>query len=375
MWAPTVQEVINAWLDQFIRRGPRAVDPDHYIFVLSVFVLTSSLVLLWQALQVFIDLVIIFFCPNLGVDMQFVLFYIIIAYCNMLGMVSSIGAGSKSFDARPVLSRSRARDVYDCFAETGHAWGKDADSGYGGPAVNALLEMAEFDKANSVLDYGCGQGKLAELVLTRHGSSDNDGKNKNKSMTWKGVDQSPKMVHAFTKRCVERFGSERCNVVLLPDGDPCCLDVEKDSVDRFVSTYCLDLMSESDMYAVLEKAEECLDAKNGTLLLAGITWGYKNGNWKTFLMTLIWETLYRLSIETVGGCRPQLLRPYLEEKGWRVEKIVRTMPAGYPWMVSEVISARPPIKKNALNYWTWCKFIDVSRRFTWLLCSVCIKSF
>mmetsp|Transcript_11194 Transcript_11194/g.17313 ORF Transcript_11194/g.17313 Transcript_11194/m.17313 type:complete len:127 (+) Transcript_11194:407-787(+) len=112
----------------------------------------------------------------------------------------------------------------------------------------------------------------------------------------------------------------RCNAVLLPDGDPCYLDVEKDSVDRFVSTYCLDLMSESDMYTVLEKAEECLDSQNGILLLAGITWGYKNGNWKTFLMTLIWETLYRFSIETVGGCRPQLLRPYLEEKGWRVEK-------------------------------------------------------
>ena len=48
------------------------------------------------------------------------------------------------FESRPTLSRAEARSVYDGFAVKGHAGGRDASSGYGGPAVQALLAMAAF---------------------------------------------------------------------------------------------------------------------------------------------------------------------------------------------------------------------------------------
>ena len=51
---------------------------------------------------------------------------------------------------RPTLSRAEARSVYDGFAVKGHAGGRDASSGYGGPAVQALLAMAAFADARSV---------------------------------------------------------------------------------------------------------------------------------------------------------------------------------------------------------------------------------
>ena len=51
------------------------------------------------------------------------------------------------FDSRPTLSRAEARSVYDGFAVKGHAGGRDASSGYGGPAVQALLAMAAFAEA------------------------------------------------------------------------------------------------------------------------------------------------------------------------------------------------------------------------------------
>ena len=70
-------------------------------------------------------------------------------------------------DARAVLSRADARAVYDRFAEKGHIGGKDSSSGYGGPAVQAMLMMAAFSEAKCVIDYGCGQGKLAEVVLAQ----------------------------------------------------------------------------------------------------------------------------------------------------------------------------------------------------------------
>lgn len=258
---------------------------------------------------------------------------------------------NQSFDSRRTLNRSDARKVYDTFAETGHAGGKDASSGYGGPAVSALLEMADFGSARNVLDFGCGQGKLASLVLTNRAdrlSAAAEGEDPNKNgipFHWKGIDQSPNMIKKFQEECVDKFGKDICDVELIANGDPRNLmrSYEANSVDRFVSTYCLDLLSEDDMYGVLDLAEQCLDKERGLLLLSGITWGYSAGSLKVFAMTAVWELLYIIRRKKVGGCRPQALRPYLESRGWRIEKMVKTMPSGFPWMVSEVIAARPPL--------------------------------
>ena len=236
-------------------------------------------------------------------------------------------------DARPTLTRAEARAVYDGFAVKGHAGGRDASSGYGGPAVRALLTLAAFAEAKSVLDYGCGQGKLAELVLSSH-----------PELKWRGVDQSPMMIDK-AKEKLARFGP-RCSLELLASGDPATLEVPPSgSVDRFVSTYVLDLLSERDMNAVLDTAQASLHPERGLLLLAGITWGYRD-SWKTFFMTLVWELLYRFRRKVVGGCRPQLLEPYLKAKGWTIVRTVRTLPSGFPWMTSEVIAARPPSAQN-----------------------------
>jgi len=228
---------------------------------------------------------------------------------------------------RPTLTRTEAAAVYDNFAVTGHAGGRDASSGYGGPAVKALLTMAAFSQAKTVLDFGCGAGKLAELVLEQQ-----------PDLQWRGVDQSKLMVKAARQR-LARFG-DRVNIEYLERGEPRDLEMAPASVDRFVSTYCLDLMSEDDMFAVLDQAQHSL-RPSGLLLLAGITWGYRL-SLKTFFMTLVWELLYRFRRKTVGGCRPQNLEPYLLARGWTVVQSVRTRPAGFPWMASEVIVAKPP---------------------------------
>ena len=234
------------------------------------------------------------------------------------------------FDARPVLTRAEAVAVYDSFALKGHLGGKDASSGYGGPAITALLTMGAFAGAKTVVDYGCGQGKLAELLLTKH-----------PHLSWRGYDQSPEMCLRATERCHE-FGA-RAAVERLDSGDPIAIAATTParSVDRFVSTYCLDLLSEQDLYDVLAAAQRALNPERGILLLAGITWGYRL-SLKTFFMTLLWELLYRFTRKTVGGCRPQKLEQYLLSKGWIIVKSEVTMPVGFPWMASEVIAARPP---------------------------------
>mmetsp|Transcript_14665 Transcript_14665/g.35761 ORF Transcript_14665/g.35761 Transcript_14665/m.35761 type:complete len:312 (-) Transcript_14665:2315-3250(-) len=256
-----------------------------------------------------------------------------------------------SFDNRPTLTRSEARVVYDAFAapssspnKNGDGGGKeeiggnDVESGYGGPAVTSLIEMAGFRSATKVFEFGTGQGKLAALVLDDCSS-----------LEWNGVDQSPLMVDGFRRRCVDRFGYRRCTIELLETGNPSDLLVldqyPRHSFDRFVSTYVLDLLSEEDMYKVLDLAEYLLDPTNGRLLLAGITWGYRNGNIQTFLMTAIWELLYQIWRTKVGGCRPQVLEPYLTARGWTIKRIVTTLPDGYPWMISECLCATPPQRR------------------------------
>ena len=161
------------------------------------------------------------------------------------------------FDRRPVLSRDVACEVYDDFALKGHLGGKDASSGYGGPAVQALLELAALANASTVVEYGCGQAKLAELALARHANI----------ASWRAVDQSPHMCLRAHKR-MRPFGA-RFAIEHHPSGDPAAARLGG-GADRFVSTYVLDLLSEDDMLATLDLARRSL-APDGRLLLAGIT--------------------------------------------------------------------------------------------------------
>lgn len=235
-------------------------------------------------------------------------------------------------DGRPTLSRAQAREVYDGFARKGHIGGKDTSTGYGGPAVQALLTMALFGDAKTVFEFGCGQAKLANLVLADTAPH----------LSWTAVDQSPEMI-SRARQSMEPYG-DRFSCALLDTGEPAAAAKASGTVskvDRYISTFVLDLLSERDMYAVLDDAQARLEPKTGLLLLAGITWGWRD-SLRTFAMTLVWEVLYRFVPRVVGGCRPQQLAPYLRARGWTVVSEQRTLPNGFPWMVSEVIAARPP---------------------------------
>ena len=263
----------------------------------------------------------------------------------------------RSFDKRPTLSHQDAVDVYNKFAVSGHIGGKDSseDSGYGGPAVKALVEMAGFGKTScvkgqesiqKVFDYGCGQGKLAEYVLSIMedvtNNEDLESLTGPNSVHWHGVDQSPEMIVKFKERFYSHTSSKMdasCEYISNGDAAELLSMIPASSYDRFISTYCLDLLSEEDMYKVLTLAEHLIHP-DGEIILAGITYGWKDSV-KTFLMTLGWNLMYRIKPKVVGGCRPQNLIPYMKEMDWEITKVVRTKPQGFPWMMSEIICAKP----------------------------------
>lgn len=226
-----------------------------------------------------------------------------------------------------VVSRLQARGIYDKHGSTAND-ANDAESGYGGPTSAAVARMGEFETAESVMEYGCGRGKLMRALLANQALSE--------TATVTCIDQSEVMVQN-AKRALEQFGA-RVSVRHLPTGNP--RDVQEQTVDRFVSCYVLDLLSDADIGEVLALARRTLKPKDGRLVLAGITYG----SWRmpiTVYWTLRWELKRLWNPAQMGGCRPQRLAEYLDPAQWKVVTKELVFPVGRPWMCSEIVVAQP----------------------------------
>ena len=183
---------------------------------------------------------------------------------------------------RSVLSHEDARKFYDRFGSS-----QDLQWFYEDPAIRALIARASFPQAGAIVEFGCGTGRVAEMLLREHLSH---------SATYLAMDSSATMV-ALTRERLAPFG-DRARVVQT-DGSP-SLSEASASCDRFVSTYVLDLLSMADIQQVLTEAHRLL-TPDGRLALVGLTHG------ATFLARLVerlWTFGYRLRPSIVGGCRP-----------------------------------------------------------------------
>jgi ubiquinone/menaquinone biosynthesis C-methylase UbiE len=196
----------------------------------------------------------------------------------------------------PILTHAQARACYDRIG----AW-QDTQRFYEGPAVRDLVRQAGFEDAGSVLEFGCGTGRLAESLLDGHLGS---------TARYVGVDASPTMVGLARAR-LARFG-DRARV-LLTDGSP-ELPFEAESVDRFLSAYVLDLLSPSDIRAVLGEAHRLLP-EGGRVALVGLTHGATRPARR---VESVWIRIHGWRPELVGGCRPLELRSMLPERRWTV---------------------------------------------------------
>lgn len=221
-----------------------------------------------------------------------------------------------SVTASRLLSRSEARAVYDRIGRR-----QDAQAFYEDPALDVLVAHGAFDDAQSILEVGCGTGRLAERLLRAHCPPE---------ARYVGRDLSPRMVEIARDRLAP-FG-ERATVVQT-DG-ALKLDRPAESADRVVATYLLDLLSADDVRGVLAEAHRVLGS-GGRLCLAGLTWGESRlGR----AVSAVWSGLHALRPNWVGGCRPLHAQPFLEDGPWalRHREVVRVW--GVP---SEVLVATP----------------------------------
>lgn len=195
------------------------------------------------------------------------------------------------------ISPERTRRLYDRIGRL-----QDRQSFYEDPAVDALLAAAAFEGARSVVELGCGTGRLAARLLRDHLPPD---------ARYLGLDVSPRMVELARDR-VARW-AERAVVRLVDGSWP--LPVADAGADRFLVTYVLDLLSAADAAAALAEAHRVLEP-GGRLCVCGLTHGATPA---ARLLERLWLWVWRRWPAALGGCRPVTVANALAPEQWAIE--------------------------------------------------------
>lgn len=209
------------------------------------------------------------------------------------------------------LSHEEARRAYDRIG----SW-QDSQAFYEDFATRDLVRHCQFESAQAVFEFGCGTGRFARRLLKERLAA---------AATYRGVDVSPKMIRLARAKLAE-FG-ERAQVILSDGAAP--VSEPTASVDRFVSNYVFDLLSESDIAAVLAEAHRMLRA-GGRLCLTGLSPGHGVVS-RAFVRA--WSFVHQRSPLLVGGCRPIDLLPFLEDGSWKLLHHRALAPMGIPCAV------------------------------------------
>lgn len=209
----------------------------------------------------------------------------------------------------------QARRFYDRFAAK-----QDSQAFYEDPAIRRMIEHSDFGSATSIFEFGCGTGRLAELLLSNHLPS---------IAMYAGVDISPVMIE-IARRRLSRFANRIS--VTQTDGST-QLDAGSGSFDRFVSTYVFDLLSPGDAQRLLREAHRVLGT-NGLICLVGLTRGFTV---LTNCVSALWSAVYHIRPQLVGGCRPTRIAQHLTPELWEIQFNERVAPWGIP---SQIVVAQ-----------------------------------
>jgi ubiquinone/menaquinone biosynthesis C-methylase UbiE len=195
-----------------------------------------------------------------------------------------------------IFSHEQARAFYDRFGSR-----QDWQRFYEDRANADLIAQLSLQDAQAVFEFGCGTGRLAEMLLERALPS---------TAHYVGVDVSATMA-ALARKRLERF-APRAQIRL--SGGETTLDLEADSFDRFLSTYVLDLLSLDDIHTLIDEAHRVLVA-GGLLGVVSLTHGT---SLFARIVEKVWTTAHALRPGLVGGCRPISLGELVGSAQWQI---------------------------------------------------------
>lgn len=194
------------------------------------------------------------------------------------------------------LDYTGAKKYYDRFGAK-----QDSQSFYEDGAIELLIDHCDFQNARSVFELGCGTGRLAAHLLADHLPN---------SALYSGVDLSETMVD-LAKGAISQY-SDRARV--RQSTGNMSFPEESNSVDRFLSAYVFDLLSEADRCAAIAEARRIL-VPGGRICLVSLT---KGTTAFSSLVSSIWSGIWRLNPSLVGGCKPIQLQPLFDQIDWQI---------------------------------------------------------
>jgi cyclopropane fatty-acyl-phospholipid synthase-like methyltransferase len=184
-----------------------------------------------------------------------------------------------------------------------------------------MIRNGDLPGARSVLEMGCGTGRLARRLLRDHLPPD---------ATYTGIDLSPVMVRIARTR-LKAFAPRA--TIVLSDGSMRLPD-HPGGFDRVVSSYVMDLLSPEDIGDFIHEARAVL-APEGRICLVSLTCG--EGRLSRSL-GWIWNRIHRLEPRLLGGCRPVRLTEFLDPSAWSILHHATITTWG---VASEILIARP----------------------------------
>ncbi|MDE2430715.1 MAG: class I SAM-dependent methyltransferase, partial [Burkholderiales bacterium] len=211
-------------------------------------------------------------------------------------------------DQERVFDATAAQAYYDRFGKK-----QDSQGFYEDPALDDLVAHASFHESRRVFEFGCGTGKFAARLFDQHLSP---------SASYFGCDVSPIMVGLAKQRLA--IYDERAQVA-LSDG-AVRFPVSEKSVDRVVSSYVLDLLSEADIHCFFAESRRVL-IPGGKVCIASLTRG-RSG--MSRIVSSLWMAAFHLNPALVGGCRPIQVDAFVHPQEWQVVHQRIVAPFGVP---------------------------------------------
>ena len=212
------------------------------------------------------------------------------------------------------LTPTEAAAVYDRVGR----W-QDTQAFYERAAVDDLVRTAELEKAQRVLEVGCGTGALAARLLARTLPP---------TARYLGLDVSARMVALTRDRL--RAWADRAEVRQIDGSGP--WPVDDASYDRVVATYVLDLLPADGVDRFFAEAGRAL-ADGGVVAVTSLAPGEAG---LPRVVSTAWTRLWRTSPHLTGGCRPIDVAAHVPS-GWRSTSTRRTRFG----ITSQVVVATP----------------------------------
>lgn len=217
-----------------------------------------------------------------------------------------------------MLTRAELRAVYDRVGT-----GQDAQSFYEAAAVEQMVRHSAFGEATSILEVGCGTGRLAAHLLRQVCPP---------STRYRAIELSPRMAE-IARRRLHPF-AHRAIVHVTGGAPPLATEsgpLADASVDRIVAAYVFDLLPLAEIDALLEESRRVL-RPGGRLCICGLAPGTTG---RTRIVSRLWLGVHRVAPRLVGGCRPLAVAPRLDS-AWSIRHRSLTSAWG---IASEVLVA------------------------------------